>query len=121
MAASSNRLHLLVCSAGSRSGRRRLLRYSPQSAARCRVIVRRAIGSCRDGCGAAYCSDPELGDGGQTVEAAGSCVGGGGGKGLEVALGAGSALAVCVLETDLWPLAWRAGFDTGWSTTRTGG
>ena len=71
---------------------------------------------CPGGCGAAYCSDPELGGGGQTVEAAGSCVGGDGGKGLEAALGAGSALAVCVLR----PPTWWTGFDTGWSTTWTG-
>src|SRR6516164_8332262 len=71
---------------------------------------------CPGGCGAAYCRDPELGGGGQTVEAAGPCVGGGGGKGLEAALGAGSALAVCVLR----PPTWWTGFDTGWSTTWTG-
>jgi len=58
--------------------------------------------------------------GGETGEAAGFCVGGGGGKGLEAALGAGSALAVCVLETDLWPPTWWTGFDTGWSTMWTG-
>ena len=51
---------------------------------------------------------------------AGSCVVGGGGKGLEAALGAGPALAVCVLETDLWPPTCRTGFGAGWSTTRTG-
>src|SRR6516225_2805361 len=57
-----------------------------------------------------------FGGGGQTVEAAGSCAGSGGGKGLEAALGAGSALAVCVLR----PPTWWTGFDTGWSTTWTG-
>src|SRR5215472_2301052 len=57
-----------------------------------------------------------FGGGGQTVEAAVSCAGGGGGKGLEAALGAGSALAVCVLR----PPTWWTGFDTGWSTTWTG-
>ena len=41
--------------------------------------------------------------GGEPGETAGFCIGGGGGKGLEAALGAGPALAVCVLETDLWP------------------
>ena len=61
-----------------------------------------------------------FGGGGQTVEAAGCCAGGGGGKGLEAALGVGSALAVCVLETDLWPPTWWTGFDTGWSTMWTG-
>ena len=50
-------------------------------------------------------------------ETGGSCVGGGGGKGLEAALGAGPALAVCVLETDP---AWPTGFGVGWSTTWTG-
>ena len=50
-------------------------------------------------------------------ETGGSCVGGGGGKGLEAALGAGPALAVCVLETDP---TWPTGFGVGWSTTWTG-
>jgi hypothetical protein len=44
-------------------------------------------------------------------ETGGSCVGGGGGKGLEAALGAGPALAVCVLETDpTWPTGFGAGY-----------
>ena len=100
---------------------------------------------CHGGCGAACCNDRELptssglccsagyylggkpqrpskysvhcfGGGGQTVEAAGSCAGGGGGKGLEAALGAGSALAVCVLRPPTWwtGLQHRMEHDVDW-------